>query len=68
MLITFIKSETVTVRIDITKSIPFEKRMTTPAEIANSVVFHLSDRASHITGQWVHVDGGYTHLDRALQY
>jgi L-fucose dehydrogenase len=26
----------------------------------------LSERASHITGQWLFVDGGYVHLDRAL--
>jgi L-fucose dehydrogenase len=51
---------------EIEKKIPFEKRFTTPEEIANMVVFLLSDRSSHITGQWVHVDGGYTHLDRAI--
>jgi L-fucose dehydrogenase len=51
---------------NITKNIPFENRMTTPEEIANMVVFLLSSRASHITGQHVFVDGGYTHLDRAL--
>jgi L-fucose dehydrogenase len=50
----------------ITKKIPFENRMTTSGEIADSVVFLLSSRASHITGQWIHVDGGYVHLDRAL--
>lgn len=46
--------------------IPLDKRMTTPTEIADTVVFLLSDRASHITGQWLHVDGGYTHLDRSI--
>ncbi len=46
--------------------IPLDKRLTTPEEIADTVVFLLSDRASHITGQWLHVDGGYTHLDRAI--
>ncbi len=51
---------------DITSAIPFENRMTTPQEIANTTVFLLSDRASHITAQWIHVDGGYTHLDRSL--
>jgi L-fucose dehydrogenase len=51
---------------NIVRNIPFEKRMTTSEEIANMVVFLLSSRASHITGQHVFVDGGYTHLDRAL--
>ena len=46
--------------------IPFENRMTTPQEIANTVVFLLSDRSSHTTGQHIFVDGGYTHLDRAI--
>jgi L-fucose dehydrogenase len=40
--------------------------MTKPEEIADTVIFLLSERASHITGQHVFVDGGYTHLDRAL--
>ena len=46
--------------------IPFEKRMTTPEEIANMVVFLLSEKSSHTTGQLIHVDGGYVHLDRAI--
>lgn len=50
----------------ITRKIPLEKRMTTPAEIANMVAFLLSDRSSHTTGQLIYVDGGYVHLDRAL--
>ncbi len=50
----------------ITSHIPLGQRMTTPQEIANTVVFLLSSRASHTTGQWLSVDGGYTHLDRAL--
>lgn len=50
----------------ITARIPLGQRMTTPQEIANTVVFTLSDVASHTTGQWLFVDGGYTHLDRAL--
>ena len=47
--------------------IPLENRMTTPQEIASMTVFLLSDRSSHMTGQWLHVDGGYVHLDRAIQ-
>jgi L-fucose dehydrogenase len=50
----------------VTARIPLGHRMTTAREIADTVVFLLSDRASHTTGQWVVVDGGYTHLDRAL--
>jgi len=46
--------------------IPLEKRMTTPDEIAAMVVFLISARARHITGQHLFVDGGYVHLDRAL--
>ena len=51
---------------EITEKIPFEKRMTTTEEIANTVVFLLSEKSSHTTGQLVFVDGGYTHLDRSL--
>lgn len=52
-------------RSAIEAKIPFGKRMTTCAEIANMVVFLLSSRSSHTTGQLIHVDGGYTHLDRS---
>lgn len=50
----------------IKNKIPLGKRMTTPEEIANMVVFLLSDCSSHTTGQLIHVDGGYVHLDRSL--
>jgi L-fucose dehydrogenase len=50
----------------IVSKIPLGARMTRAEEIADAAVFLLSERASHITGQWMVVDGGYTHLDRAL--
>ena len=50
----------------ILSKIPLEKRMTTPEDIAAMVVFLLSARAGHVTGQHLFVDGGYVHLDRAL--
>jgi len=46
--------------------IPLERRMTTAEEIAAAVVFLLSAKSSHTTGQHLFVDGGYVHLDRAL--
>lgn len=49
----------------ITEKIPSEKRMTTE-EVVNMVVFLLSERSSHTTGQIIHVDGGYVHLDKAI--
>lgn len=51
---------------EITARIPLGARMTTEQEIADVVVFLLSARASHTTGQWIHPDGGYVHLDRGL--
>jgi len=50
----------------ITSRIPLENRMTSAEEIAHMVVFLLSEKSSHSTGQWIFVDGGYTHLDRAI--
>jgi L-fucose dehydrogenase len=50
----------------ITARIPLGQRMTTAEEIASTVVFLMSDKAGHTTGQWLFVDGGYVHLDRAL--
>jgi L-fucose dehydrogenase len=50
----------------IVSKIPLEKRMTTPEDIAAMVVFLISAKAGHITGQHIFVDGGYVHLDRAL--
>jgi L-fucose dehydrogenase len=52
-------------RRKIEELIPLGQRMTTCEEIAAMVVFLLSPRSSHTTGQLIHVDGGYVHLDRA---
>lgn len=51
---------------EISAKIPLGRRMTTAREIADTVVFLLSPRSSHTTGQWIVPDGGYTHLDRTL--
>ena len=45
--------------------VPLGRRMTSPEELADMIVFLASPRSSHTTGQIVFVDGGYTHLDRA---
>ena len=51
---------------EIESRIPLENRMTKAEEIADTALFLLSSRSSHITGQHIFVDGGYAHLDRAL--
>lgn len=51
---------------EIADKIPLGQRLTTDREIADTVVFLLSERSSHTTGQWIIPDGGYTHLDRML--
>jgi L-fucose dehydrogenase len=51
---------------DINSRIPLGNRMTTTDEIAHTVVFLLSNKSSHTTGQLIHVDGGYVHLDRSV--
>lgn len=50
----------------IVSKIPLGKRMTLDHEIASAVVFLLSEKSAHTTGQWLFVDGGYVHLDRAI--
>ncbi len=46
--------------------VPLSHRLTTPEEIAQTIVFLSSDCSSHTTGQHIFVDGGYTHFDRAV--
>jgi NAD(P)-dependent dehydrogenase (short-subunit alcohol dehydrogenase family) len=53
-------------RAAIENLVPLGHRMTTPEELAATIVFLLSPLSSHTTGQILCVDGGYTHLDRAL--
>jgi L-fucose dehydrogenase len=48
-----------------TEKISLEKRLATPEEIANIIIFLLSERSSHTTGQIIHV-GGYGHPARAI--
>jgi L-fucose dehydrogenase len=38
-------------------------RTTAPEEIADTVVFLLSQRSRSVNGEFLHVDGGYVHLD-----
>jgi len=49
----------------IRNNIPLERRMTTSEEVADTVVFLASARASHTPGQLLFVDGGYVVLDNA---
>ena len=46
--------------------VPLSRRLTKPAEIAQTIVFLSSNCSSHPTGQHIFVDGGYTHFDRAV--
>ena len=46
----------------LTCAIPFQ-RIAQPSEIADAVLFFLSDRANYITGQVLSVSGGLTMAD-----
>jgi 3-oxoacyl-[acyl-carrier protein] reductase len=37
-----------------------QRRLATPADIAATIAFLLSDGAAHVTGDTIHVDGGLT--------
>jgi len=52
----------------ISNLVPLSNRLTTPDEIAQTIVFLSSDCSSHTTGQHIFVDGGYTHFDRAVSH
>lgn len=63
-LATFPNPQETLARIE--SKVPLGHRMTTGEEIAAAVIFLLSEKSSHTTGQHLFVDGGYVHLDRAL--
>jgi len=47
--------------------IPLENRLTTPQEVADTVLFLLSSRSAQVNGEILFVDGGYVFLDRAIR-
>ena len=51
---------------EITAKIPLGNRMTTTDEIADTVLFLLSENSKSINGQFLFVDGGYVFLDRKI--
>lgn len=53
--------------LEITSKIPLENRMTSPGEVADTVLFLLSSNSKPFTGQLFYVDGGYVSLDRAIK-
>jgi NAD(P)-dependent dehydrogenase (short-subunit alcohol dehydrogenase family) len=44
---------------EVAKEVHLLQRMCTPAEVANTVVFVASEKASFITGTEIMVDGGF---------
>ena len=61
---TFANSENTTK--EVTGEMPIENRMPSGEEIANTVVFLLSDKSNCATGQVVFLDGGNPHLKGVL--
>lgn len=53
-------------RSKVERLVPFGRRLSTPEELADAILWLASRRSSHVTGQILYVDGGYTHMDRAL--
>ena len=50
--------------MDIQKEATFLKKVGTPADIANTALYLLSDYSSYVTGQVIRVDGGITQYDK----
>ena len=46
----------------IENTIPLGKRMTTPEELAKTVLYLASSMSSHTTGSFLYPDGGYVHI------
>ena len=46
----------------IENKIPLGKRMTTPEELAKTVLYLASAMSSHTTGSFLYTDGGYVHI------
>ena len=53
-------------RSRVERLVPFGRRLSTPEELGDAILWLASPRSSHVTGQILYVDGGYTHMDRAL--
>jgi L-fucose dehydrogenase len=53
-------------RSKVERLVPLGRRLSTPEELADAILWLSSVRSSHVTGQILYVDGGYTHMDRAL--
>ena len=53
-------------RSRVERLVPLGRRLSSPEELADAILWLASPRSSHVTGQILYVDGGYTHMDRAL--